>query len=64
MVKLLSSYEYPVVSSHRDACGWPVDALMRFRSYPRAIATPIAVLKAAVISAEYLACTGAMLCMG
>ena len=34
---------------------------MHFRSYPRAITTPIAALKAAVISAEYLAGVGAML---
>jgi hypothetical protein len=46
------------------ACGWPVDALMRFRRHPRAIATPIAALKAAAISAEYLAGMGAMLRMG
>jgi hypothetical protein len=39
-------------------------APMRFRRYPRAIATPIAVLKAAAISAEYLAGVGTMLRMG
>jgi hypothetical protein len=47
-----------------SACGWPVDALMRFWGYLGAIAMPIAVLEAAAISAEYLACTGAMLRMG
>jgi hypothetical protein len=46
------------------ACGWPVDALMGFWAYLGAIATPSAALKAAAISAEYLAGVGAMLRMG
>jgi hypothetical protein len=46
------------------ACGWPVDALVRFWRYARAIATSSAALKAAAISAEYLAGAGAMLRMG
>lgn len=37
---------------------------MRCWGHPRAIVTPIAALKAAVISAEYIAAMGAMLRMG
>ncbi len=42
----------------------PVDAPMRFWGHLGAIDMPIAALKTAAISAEYLAATGAMLRMG